>query len=89
MKSAIEKIFFGETDNQNVPVTEEWKRLSGKCLEIFDGFYESLNEEQKRQYDEIFDYQSGQESETVLQFYKEGFKLGLALAAEAFLNFTP
>jgi len=84
MKSAIEKIYYGETDNQNVSVTQEWKRLAEKCSEIFNGFYASLNEEQKRQYDEIFDYQSGQESETVLQFYKEGFKLGLAIAIETF-----
>ncbi len=88
MKSAIEKIYYGETDSQNVPVTEEWKRLSKKVKEIYDGFYSSLSEKQKEQYDEIFNCQSGKESEVALKLYKEGFKLGLALGAEAFLNLT-
>ena len=54
MKSAIEKIYKGETSYQDIAVTEEWKRLAEKSLKIYERFYPSLTEEQKKQYDEIY-----------------------------------
>ena len=84
MKSAIEKIYKGETHYENIPVTEEWKRLADESLKVYEKFYPSLTEEQKKQYDEIYDYESGQEAEIAKRYYEEGFKLGLALAAEVF-----
>ena len=85
MKSAIEKLYFGETAQEGFEMTKEWKRLNEKCKEVFDEFYKSLNEEQKKQYEQIFDYESVQASEELRQAYGKGFKLGLALAAESFL----
>lgn len=49
-------------------------------------FYPSLNEKQKQQYEEMAEYESSQEAEVVRQSYKEGFKLGLALAAESIID---
>lgn len=86
MKSAIEKIYYGKANSQNIPVTEEWKRLAAKCLKIYEEFYPSLNEKQKQQYEEMAEYESSQEAEVVRQSYKEGFKLGLALAAESIID---
>lgn len=85
MKSAIEKLYFGETHHEYFEMTEEWIRLGEKCKEVYEEFYKSLNEKQKEQYNQIFEYESGQASEELLQAYGKGFKLGLALAAEAFL----
>ena len=84
MKSAIEKIYRGETDSQNFGVTDEWKKLADKGMKIYEKFYAGLTEEQKHQYEEIFFYESGQEAEVALQCYEEGFKLGLQLGAEVF-----
>ena len=86
MKSAIEKIYFGEADREEIPATEEWKRLADEGLKVYEKFYPSLTEEQKKQFDEIYEYESGQEAEMILQYYKEGFKLGLMLAVEAALK---
>ena len=82
MKSVIEKIYKGETSYQNIPVTEEWKRLAEKSLKIYEKFYPGLTEEQKKQFNEIYDYESGQEAEVARRFYEEGFKLGFMLAME-------
>ena len=84
MKTAIDKIYSGDTDHQNFEMTDEWKRLAGEALKTYEVFYASLNEEQKKQFDEIFHYEGGQEAEVALQCYKEGFKLGLKLGAEVF-----
>lgn len=82
MKSAIEKIYKGETHYENIPVTEEWKRLADESLKVYEKFYPSLTEEQKKQYDELYYYESGQEAEVARRFYEEGFKLGFMLAME-------
>ena len=82
MKSVIEKIYKGETSYQDIAVTEEWKRLAEKSLKIYERFYPSLTEEQKKQYDELYYYESGQEAEVARRFYEEGFKLGFMLAME-------
>lgn len=85
MKSAIEKLFYGEINHSDIPVTEEWKRLADKSLKVYKEFYTSLTEKQKKQFDNIYDYEIGQQAEALLQHYKAGFKLGLTLAAEVFL----
>lgn len=86
MKSAIEKIFYGETNSQDMRVTEEYHRLSEKGSKIYGELYAALNDGQKEQLEEIYSCLSGQESEAVLQHFKEGFKLGFTLATEAFLG---
>lgn len=82
MKSAIEKILNGGTESQNIKPTEEHNRLSKKSYEIFEGFYASLTEKQKEQYNKIYDLESGMQVEMENAFYKEGLKLGLFLALE-------
>lgn len=86
MKSAIEKIYRGDTNSQDFEMTDEWKRLANEALKIYKGFYASLTEEQKKQLDEINLCEGGQEAEVALQCYREGFKLGLQLGIEAFLG---
>ena len=84
MKSAIKKIYYGESCYQLKKKKKKWEKLREKSKEIFEKFEESLTEEQKRLYEELFEYECGQSSEELLQSYKEGFKLGLTLALEVF-----
>ncbi|MDE7083021.1 MAG: hypothetical protein K2O89_04890 [Clostridia bacterium] len=86
MKSAIEKIFFGETDSLNLPVTKEWKKIAEQSSAVSDEFFESLDDKQKEQYNELYNYQGKQEADRILQIYKEGFKLGLMLAVETIMG---
>ncbi len=84
MKSAIEMMLNGETHCDNIKVTDEWKRLANKALSLYDAFYPSLTDEQKKQFDELYEYEAGQADEAETQHYKTGFKLGFLLAAEIF-----
>ena len=86
MKTAIEKIYYDEVDAQNIADTKEWKRLNAKANEKYELLFASFTEEQKKLYDEMIEYESEKECEVMLQYYKEGFKFGLKLAAEAFLG---
>ena len=82
MKSAIEKILNGKTQSQNIKPTEEHNRLSKKSYEIFEGFYASLTEKQKEEFDKIYDLENEMQVEMENEYYKEGVKLGLFLAIE-------
>lgn len=86
MKTALEKIYYDEVEAQNIPDTKEWIRLYNKQHAIYEVFYASLTEEQKKQCDEMSKYKSEMECEVMLQYYKEGFKFGLKVGAEAFLQ---
>ncbi len=86
MKSAIEQLYKWENESDNIPVTEEWKKLADKAIEILDEFRPSLNDKQERQFIEILDCECGQHAEMIRQYYKEGFKLGLMLAVETMLK---
>jgi len=84
MKSAIDMMLDGETHVDNIKVTDEWKRLANKALSLYNKFYPSLTDEQKKQFDELHDYDAGQTGESEIQHYKAGFKFGFLLAAEIF-----
>jgi len=83
MESAIKKVLCGKTNHEYFETSEEWERLSKKVLEIYDEFRASLTEKQKEQFEEIIECECGQSAELGVVYYKEGFKLGLALAVEA------
>ena len=63
MKSAIEQLYKWENESDNIPVTEEWKKLADKAIEILDEFRPSLNDKQERQFIEILDCECGQHAE--------------------------
>lgn len=88
MKSAIEKIFYGETNSQDMRVTEEYHRLSEKGSKIYGELYAALNDGQKEQLEEIYSCLSGQESKPYYNTLKRGSSLGLRLPPKRFwVNF--
>lgn len=86
MKTAIEKIYCDEVEAQSIPDTKEWKRLYNKEQEIYEVFYASLTEEQKKQCDRMSECKNAMECEVMMQYFREGFKFGLKVGAEAFLT---
>ncbi|MDE7083347.1 MAG: hypothetical protein K2O89_06580 [Clostridia bacterium] len=86
MRTAIENIYYGTANKELFSISNEYKIISERVNKLQKDFYASLNEEQKKLYDQINDLQLSQHSQTFLQNFKEGFKLGLSLAAEAILK---
>ena len=86
MKSAIEKIYLGKTNCEHIPLPDNYNEYQKTINSIFNNFYESLNDKQKKQYTEMVELELAQQSEVLLGHYKEGFKFGLMLAAESALK---
>ncbi|MDE7082081.1 MAG: hypothetical protein K2O89_00030 [Clostridia bacterium] len=82
MKSAIETIFYDDVDATNIPISKELRRVQEKAFKIYEVLYESFTEEQKKQYDEMWDYESERDAEISLQYFKKGFKIGFKLALD-------
>ena len=84
--STIEDIFYnGRGYYENIPVSEGYKKQIKKCADLSDELSKELNGEQKKLLTELISGQGGQEAESGITHFAEGFKLGLALAAESFL----
>jgi hypothetical protein len=86
MKSVIEKIFYCEANRISFNPTKKWMNLDSKRRKIGDELYESLSDSQKKLFIEMSDCEGAQEAETELLHYKEGFKMGLKVAFETFLD---
>lgn len=85
MQSIIEEIFYGRRgQSENIELGEEYHKLGGEGLEIYNKFYPTLTEEQKKMFDDIFWTEAGQEAENVRIHYVEGFKIGFLIAVECF-----
>lgn len=85
MKSVIEDIFTGRRGNVEAvnPSAEYWlihERFVGLCARP----EETMTKEQKNAFIELQAAAGGLEGEQSLTHFKEGFKLGLLLAFEAF-----
>lgn len=87
MQSIIEEILNGNCGQaEKMDYGEEYKRLCNKGLEIYNKFYPTLTNEQKKQFDEIYEAESGQSAEAELVFYTKGFKTGFLIAVECFMK---
>lgn len=85
MQSIIEDLFYGRRGlADNVDFGKEYERLGAEGLEIYNKLYPTLTPEQKKQLDDIFWSDAGQESEAVRVNYIEGFKVGFLIAVECF-----
>ncbi len=84
MKSAIEKLLNGETECYDKPVTsEEYGRLQYEAENIYENLLKTLTEEQKLILESLYNKMLAMQGEGNRFHYKEGFKLGLAVAVEA------
>lgn len=86
MKSAIEKILSGDTLDEHIGQTKEYKRLSAKSLTLYEELYSSLTKKQKELFEQFYEVDGEMVAEMECAFYKEGFKLGLLLGMEASEN---
>ena len=84
MKSAIEKLLNGETECFDKPVTsEEYGKLQYETEDIYENLLKTLTEEQKITLESLYNKMLAMQGEGNRFHYKEGFKLGLAVAVEA------
>lgn len=85
MHSIIEEIFYGKRGQaDNIEMGEEYTKLGAEGMEIYNKFYPTLTPEQKKQFDDMFWADAGQEAECVRAHYIEGFKVGFLIAVECF-----
>lgn len=85
MKSILEEIYYCKRGNSEViEASEEYWKVHKKYEEIYEKLEEGLNDKQKKLLDELFVQGGGLEGEMALSHFKEGFKLGLLVAVEAF-----
>lgn len=83
MKSIIEEIFYGKRANcEDIDFGKAYWKAHSKGCNCFEKLEEALNEEQKELLDALTWATGEQESEAILTFYKEGFKIGFLIAVE-------
>ena len=83
MKSVIEDIYNGNIA-ENIKMSEEYFKICDECDELYKKIQTYLNEEQR---EILFDFMiktGGLEGEAACTNFREGFKLGLLVAMEAF-----
>lgn len=84
MKSVIEILLNGETDSLDKTVnSEEYGRLQYEAEDLYENLLKTLTEEQKITLESLYNKMLALEGEGNRFHYKEGFKLGLAVAIEA------
>lgn len=85
MKSAIEEIYHGNVGSSGqIKESQEYWEINKEYCELYDKMLESLNDEQKEILNKIYEASSGLESEAACAHFKEGFKVGMLVAAEVF-----
>jgi hypothetical protein len=86
MKSTINNVYGWKENTNCVTVSKECKTIENEASKIFNELLDSFNEEQKHKYIAYEEFQNILHAEAMRNNFKEGFKLGLALAAESLLE---
>lgn len=85
MKSAIEEIYRGNIgSNEQMKESQEYWEINKEYCALYDKMLESLDDGQKEILNKIYEASGGLESEAACARFKEGFKLGMLVAAEVF-----
>ncbi|MDE7082426.1 MAG: hypothetical protein K2O89_01820 [Clostridia bacterium] len=84
MKTHIENLYYWKECCNAIPLSDECKKLYDEVMKLYNEFLNCLNDNQKRQYDDYEELENKLKSAMYCQHFKEGFKIGIALAAEAF-----
>lgn len=85
MKSIIEEIYYGNCENhETIKPSEEYWNIHKEYGKIYEKLEEGLNEEQKQLLSDLYVEGGGLEGEMACTHFKEGFKMGLLIAVEAF-----
>ncbi len=88
MESILEELYYGNIHpaSRDVSQNEEYANIVKLIQQNEKALSAGLNEEQKELLEKLSTALSEQSSMNELSAFKAGFKLGLRLAAEAFLN---
>lgn len=85
--SVIEEIFLEARGfHENIKLNEKYFEHIKKCADLSEKLNDNLSDEQKILLTNLIDEQGGLEYESNITHFAEGFKLGLAIAAESFLD---
>lgn len=85
MKSIIEEMYFGKRGfAETIKTNENYWKVHDEVGVFYEKLLNELSDEQKSTLDELYSAMGGLEAEQSLEHFKEGFKLGLLLAVEAF-----
>ena len=68
--------------SQNVSLNENYKKLQHEENQLILSFVKDLTEEQRKLFEDMCNLQSDMEFEIILQYYKEGVKIGFLIATE-------
>lgn len=85
MKSILEDIYYGRRCYcENIEAGEEYWEVHKEYDKIYEELEKGLNDDQKKILDELFITTGGLEDKLACAHFKEGFKIGLLVAIEAF-----
>ena len=86
MKSTIRNLYLWKENANCIKVPEECKTIENEASKIFNELYDSLTKEQQHKYIAYEELQNILYAEAMRNGFKEGFKLGLSLAAESLIE---
>lgn len=86
MKSTINNVYIWKENANCITVPKECKTIENEASKIFNELFDSFTEVQKHKYIAYEEFQNKLHAEAMRNNFKEGFKLGLALAAESLLE---
>ena len=85
-RSIIEEIYSNnECLSERVALSERYKKISDEAYKFYTQLIDSLNDEQKKIFENFTDSEMGVCAEGEYMHFKEGLKVGLLLAMECLI----
>lgn len=85
MKSIIEEIYLGKRGHSEmIKASDEYWKVHDEVGKYYEKLESQLTDEQKKILNDLYTEMGGLEAEQGLTHFKEGVKIGMLLAIEAF-----
>lgn len=86
-QSFLEQLYHGDYNKDDAYArNKEYHKAINKMVDVSNKLFEILDEAQTETLNEILDVSIDIEAEVANMMFKEGFRIGLVLAAECFLT---
>ena len=79
MESVLEELYYESEGYDKIKKSKEYDKVNDKYGEVYEQLFESLNDEQKKLFDELYFLTGGLESETAKTHFKAGFRFCMRL----------